>query len=131
MVDTNILVYAALTSGGTCDQIVRGAVNGRIRLASAVAILVEYREVLSRPKFKFQPEGVAALLKLFGASDQVTPKQFEIRLPDVDDEIFLAAAMATPDQILVTGNTAHYPGGLCVPVQIVSPAQALELLALL
>lgn len=128
VIDTNVLVSAALTSGGTCDLIVRAAVDGRIRLSWSTPVLAEYREVLSRSKFKFTPQVVTSLLSVFGERDQITPKHLEIRLPDEDDEIFLAAAMATPDQILVTGNTVHFPSEICVPVRILSPAQALELL---
>lgn len=130
VIDTNVLVSAALTSGGTCDLIVRAAVDGRIRLSWSTPVLVEYREVLSRSKFKFTPQVVTSLLNVFGEKDQITPKHLEIRLPDEDDEIFLAAAMATPDQILVTGNAVHFPSEICVPVRILSPAQALELLDL-
>jgi putative PIN family toxin of toxin-antitoxin system len=130
VIDTNVLVSAALTSGGTCDLIVRAAVDGRIRLSWSTQVLVEYREVLSRSKFKFTPQVVTSLLNVFGERDQITPKHLEIRLPDEDDEIFLAAAMATPDQVLITGNAVHFPSGICVPARILSPAQALELLDL-
>ena len=128
VIDTNVLVSAALTSGGTCDQVVRAAVDGRIRLSWSTPVLAEYREVLSRSKFKFTPEVVTSLLNLFVAMDQVTPRSLEVRLPDADDEVFLAAAMATPDQVLITGNAAHFPADLCVPVRIITPSQALELL---
>jgi uncharacterized protein len=129
VIDTNVLVSAALTSGGTCDLIVRAAVDGRIRLSWSTPVLVEYREVLSRSKFKFTPQVVTALLSVFGERDQVNPRSLHVRLPDPDDEIFLAAAMATPDQILITGNAAHFPADPCAPVRILTPSQALELLA--
>jgi predicted nucleic acid-binding protein len=47
-------------------------------------------------------------------------------LPDPDDEVFLAAALMTPDQVLVTGNAVHFPRDLCATVQVLSPAEALE-----
>ena len=98
-------------------------------MAWSTTILVEYHEVLSRPKFKFSPEVVVSLLKIFDPSDQITPKHLKISLPDADDETFLAAAMATPDQVLITGNAAHFPANLCAPVRILTPSHALELLA--
>jgi hypothetical protein len=49
----------------------------------------------------------------------------------VDDETFLPAAMTTLDQVLVTGNTTPFAANLYVPLHILSPVQALELLALL
>jgi len=128
VIDTNVLVSAALTAGGTCDQIVRAAVDGRIRLAWSSPMLAEYRSVLSRPKFRFTTPVIASLLAVFDPLDQVTPAPAAY-LPDPDDEAFLAAAMATSDKILVTGNTAHFPAELCAPVQILTPAQALQRLS--
>lgn len=124
VIDTNVLVSAALTAGGTCDRIVRAAVDGRIRLAWSSALMTEYRGVLSRPKFRFSPSVVASFLAVFGPCDQVIPKPAS-SLPDPDDEIFLATAMATSDRILVTGNAAHFPPKACLPVKILTPAQAL------
>lgn len=128
VIDTNVLVSAALTSGGTCDQIMRAAVEGRIRLAWSAPLLAEYRAILSRPKFKFSPAVVSSLLAVFGPGEQVAPET-AASLPDPADEVFLATAMATPEKVLVTGNAAHFPGEVCFPVQILSPAQALKRLA--
>lgn len=128
VIDTNVLISAVLTSGGNCDQILRAAMDGKIRLAWSSPMLAEYRAVLSRPKFKLPPEVVTAMLKLFASSDQVTPTQAP-SLPDIDDEVFLATALATPDKILITGNTAHFPSEVCAPVQILNPAQGTKLLS--
>ena len=128
VIDTNVLVSAALTSGGNCDRIMRAAVEGRLRLAWSSPILTEYREVLSRSKFKFPPQVVSSLLQIFAERDQVTPRSLDLKLPDPDDEIILATAMASPDQILITGNAAHFPSNLCLPVRILNPIQAVGLL---
>ncbi len=127
VIDTNVLVSAALTAGGTCDQILRAAIAGRIRLAWNAPMLAEYRAVLLRPKFGFSKPVVASLLAAFDPADQV-PVGPTATLPDPDDEVFLAAALATPDQILVTGNTAHFPAKICHPVRVLTPAAALKLL---
>lgn len=125
VIDTNVLVSAALSSGGTCDQILRAAVAGELHLAWSAPILAEYREVLLRPKFGFSPQVVASVLAVFSPGDQVTPGSTP-PLPDPDDEAFLAAALITPDQILVTGNRVHFPADRCAPVQVFSPAEALK-----
>jgi len=125
VIDTNVLISAALTSGGTCDQIMRAAIDGRIRLAWSAPVLAEYRAVLSRPKFRFSSPVVTALLAAFGPNDQVTPEP-AAALPDSTDEVFLATAMATTDKILVTGNGVHFPEAVCTPVQILTTAQALQ-----
>lgn len=85
-IDTNVLVSVALTAGGACNQIVRAAVDGRIRLAWSVPILAEYRTVLSRSKFKFSPAVISSLLATFGQAEQVTPQSVPT-LPDPDDEV--------------------------------------------
>ncbi|QYY35262.1 putative toxin-antitoxin system toxin component, PIN family [Ruficoccus sp. ZRK36] len=128
VIDTNVLVSAVLTPGGNCDKILRAAIEGKIRLAWSSQILAEYRMVLSRPKFKLPPTIVATILTSFGPATQVTPSEAP-ELPDPDDEVFLGTALSTPDQILVTGNTAHFPPKTCAPVQILTPAEAVRLLA--
>lgn len=125
VIDTKLLISAALTAGGSCDQIVRAAVEGSIRLAWSAPMLAEYRTALSRPKFKFSPSVVTSLLAVFGPNDQETPEPAG-SLPDPDDEVFLATAMATSVRILVTGNGAHFPADICAPVQILTPACALQ-----
>lgn len=127
VIDTNVVVSAALSAGGTCDRILRAAVEGKIRLAWSAPVLAEYRAVLLRPKFGFSPQVVASLLTLFSPNDQVSPRAAP-SLPDPDDEVFVAAALATIDRVLITGNQAHFPDDVCAPVQIFSPAEALLLL---
>lgn len=125
VLDTNVVVSAALTAGGTCDRIMRAAIDNQIRLAWSSPILAEYRAVLSRPRFGLASGMVAALLAAFGPRDRVTPTKVP-SLPDRDDEVFLATALATPDQILVTGNAAHFPCDRCRPVTVLTPAEALR-----
>lgn len=128
VIDTNVLVSAALSEGGPCDQIIRAAVDGQIRLAWSSPMLAEYKAILSRPKFKFSPWVVTSLLTVFGPNDQVSVWS-AVALPDPADEIFLATAMATPDKVLITGNRVHFPAELCAPVNILTPAQGLQRLA--
>ena len=125
VVDTNVLISAALTSGGTCNRVMRAAVEGRVGLAWSAGILAEYRAVLMRPKFGFSQQIIASLLAAFSPDGQVTPVDAP-ELPDRDDAVFLATALATQDQILVTGNLAHFPESLCLPVKIRTPTMALQ-----
>lgn len=124
VIDTHVLVSAALSAGGTCDQVVRAAVDGKIRLAWSAPMIAEYRAVLMRPKFQFSPAVVGSLLAMFNSTDQVAPGKAP-PLPDPEDEIFLATALATTTQVLVTGNASHFPPEVCAPVRILTPVQAL------
>lgn len=129
VIDTNVLVSAILTPGGNCDKILRAAINGKIRLAWSSQMLMEYRHVLLRPKFNLSPSVVSAILTAFGPADQIAVADAP-KLPDSDDEIFLATALNTSAQILVTGNTIHFPKEICAPVQVLSPTQAVQKLTL-
>ncbi len=125
VLDTNVVISAALTAGGTCDRLLRVAIAGHLHLAWSAPMLAEYRAVLLRPKFGFSRPVVAALLAAFDSTHQV-PAGTAPALPDPDDEVFLAAALATQDKILVTGNAAHFPAHRCLPVRILTPAEALR-----
>lgn len=128
VLDTNVVISAALTSGGTCDQIFRAAVEGRIALAWSAPMIAEYREVLLRPKFGFNPGTVGTFLDAFDPALQVSPFKAP-SLPDPDDQVFLGTALATKDKILVTGNSNHLPTRICRPAAIYTPANALKLLS--
>ena len=130
VLDTNVVVSAALTAGGTCDQVLRAAIENDVRLAWSAGMLAEYRAVLLRPKFGFSKPVIAALLAAFAESEQVRTLQPAPELPDRDDEVFLATALATTDKILVTGNDTHFPVDRCLPVKILSPRAALESIGL-
>lgn len=120
------MVSAALTPHGNCDRILRASIENHIRLAWSTPMLNEYREILSRPKFKLSESVVNSLLTTLGPTDQVFPPVKSPKLPDSDDEVFLATALSTSDKILVTGNTAHYPTDICAPVRAMTPAEAIQ-----
>jgi len=123
-----MLVSALLTPGGTYDRILRAAVDGKIRLAWNAPMLAEYRAVLLWPKFGLLAATVSALLAAFGPAEQVSLCEAPA-LPDPDDEVFLAAALAAPDRVLVTDNRAHFPVLSCKHVRVLSPAEAVHELA--
>jgi putative PIN family toxin of toxin-antitoxin system len=125
VIDTNVLVSAALTRGGTCRKIIQAAGDSRIELAWDALMLAEYRDVLKRPRFGLSRNVVTELLALFQMNWHTTPATNAPKLPDPEDEVFLAVALATPDRILVTGNTKHYPPARRGGAEVITPAQAL------
>ena len=54
VIDTNVLVSAALKANSTPNGILKEIGNGRIIPLYNDEILAEYSEVLFRPKFKFE-----------------------------------------------------------------------------
>jgi len=127
VLDTNVLVSGLLNPYGAPGQIARMAAMGEISLCFDARILSEYREVLLRPTFGFRAEHVDALLEQIrtaGVSAAVHP--LKSQLPDHDDEAFLEVAIASAAEYLVTGNSRHYPARLRSGIQVVLPAEFVE-----
>jgi putative PIN family toxin of toxin-antitoxin system len=128
VLDTNILVSGLLQPFGPSGQIVRLVAVGELVLCHDSRILAEYREVLLRKKFSFDPERVEILLDEIRAGGiPVAARPLAIRLPDPDDEPFLEIALAGGAQCLVTGNIKHYPADARHGVEVISPRSFIEL----
>jgi predicted nucleic acid-binding protein len=83
---------------------------------------------LARPRFRFDPAEVHALLSdLEAIGEHVDSVPITVTLPDPDDAPFLEVAISGHADALVTGNLKHYPTGLGVP--IVSPVSLLQQVA--
>jgi len=126
VLDTNVLVAGLLTPFGTCGEIVRMVSSAELILALDARILTEYREVLGRPKFKFETDKVSALLahiEYRGLTVAASP--LLLPLPDIDDEPFLEVAVAARVECLVTGNLVHFPVESRQGVTVLSPGDFL------
>jgi putative PIN family toxin of toxin-antitoxin system len=128
VLDTNVLVSALLSPGGTCDQVVRLAVTGALPTYVDSRVRSEYVEVLHESGIPFPREDADELLDLLRrTAHQVQATPLSARLPHEDDRPFLevaAAAQAT----LVTGNTRHFPKGQRAGVAVLTPRELIELL---
>lgn len=60
VLDTNVLVSGLLQPFGLSGQIVSLVASGELVLCHDARILAEYREVLLREKFRFDPERIEA-----------------------------------------------------------------------
>lgn len=124
VLDTNIVVSGLLQSKGNPAQVLTLVLSGAVQPCHDERILAEYAEVLARPRFKFDPERVREVLNKIqtdGLAIDAT-SQRNLRLPDVDDEPFLAVALASSADFLVTGNLADYPPDKRQGCAVVSPA---------
>jgi len=125
VLDTNVVISAALTRGGPCDLLLQAIADGRLVAAWDYPLLAEYREVLALPRFRFSRPVQAELFGLFDLAWH-TPAAAEVpALPDPHDEPFLAVALATPDRVLVTGNLKHYPPASRGGITVLTPHEAL------
>jgi putative PIN family toxin of toxin-antitoxin system len=127
VLDTNVLVSGLLQPLGPSGQIVRLVAAGELALCHDPRILTEYREVLFRKKFRFDPERVDALLEQIRAEGlAVAAVPLAVRLPDPDDEPFLEVAMTGDARCLVTGNGKHYPADARQGVEVLAPQAFIE-----
>lgn len=128
VLDTNVPVAGLLSPFGPCAEIVRMVSSGDLALYLDARILSEYREVLHRPKFRFQIEKVDALLEHMGRRGQLVASSPLFQpLPDPDDLPFLEVAVAGRAVCLVTGKHAHFPPRLRQGVKVLSPSEFLAL----
>ncbi|MBQ7528477.1 PIN domain-containing protein [bacterium] len=110
-----MLVSALWTPNGKASYIVSQVIAGRIKLCYDYRILAEYRDVLSRPKFKFSDWQINFLLDAFekdGVSVIADPLN-HVPFSDESDRAFYEVAKFCHAK-LITGNTKHYPLDDCV-----------------
>jgi putative PIN family toxin of toxin-antitoxin system len=130
VLDTNVLVSAFLNPASTSARILRLVIQGDISIVVNEPILTEYYEVLKRPKFELNPEGVQIVLDYIRSIGIHAPTLAKsISLPDRGDEPFLEAALATQAYALVTGNIRHFPKKHCKGQKIMMPRDFLDGLA--
>lgn len=130
VLDTNVLISAAVKPLGRQALVINLVAFRAVELFVSEAVLAEYREVFSRPKFARLPAAdVATLLALIEAeATMVTPTaRLEISKHDSDNRFYECADAAQADYI-VTGNTRHFTKPH-KNTQIISGRGLLELMA--
>lgn len=127
VVDTNVLVSAALKPLGRAALVIHLIAFRAVDLFVSRAILGEYREVFSRPKFAHLPipEVVSLLTLIEREATLVEPGgRLVISEHDSDNRFYECARAAAADYI-VTGNAKHFAHDL-PPTRIVSVGAFLD-----
>lgn len=110
VIDTNIVVSAALKPDGLQRTMLLIAVTKPARLYVSEAIFEEYRLVLARPELRIRRGLQQQLLQLFRRHANLVAPKRRIRLAaDPDDDKFIECADAAKADYLITGNTRHFP----------------------
>ena len=127
VIDTNVIVSALLTHnlGVATAKVLDSIAKGDITCVYNEDILMEYREVLHRPKFKFPERKIDSLLTFITQkgihSDRVP---FDGTMPDEKDRPFYEVSLSVEDSFLVTGNLKHFP----ITPKVVTPSQFIAIL---
>ena len=122
VLDTNVLVSAALKPESDLALIVEHVLLRRVPIHVCPSIVLEYREVLNRPRFRpkgLPPTWLPRLLQV--AFHEPEPADWLLDGPDKDDLVFLSLAKAC-GAVLVSGNLAHFPETIRNGVLVLSPA---------
>lgn len=123
VLDTNVLVSGLLSPHGPPGRIVDLFLDGSVTLLVDDRIVMEYREVLARPRFRFDPVDVDAVLSLIDtAGERVAAGPLSVTVQDPYDLPFLEVAHTGKADALVTGNARHFRGAAAVGVHVLSPA---------
>jgi putative PIN family toxin of toxin-antitoxin system len=110
VIDTNVLVSAALKADSLQRTTFLLAITKPARLYVSAPILEEYGDVLSRPELSIRKGLRLQLLKLIrNHRHLVVPSRRVEVTSDPDDNIFVECADAARADYLVTGNRRHFP----------------------
>ena len=127
VLDTNVLAFGLLTPFGSSGEIVRMVSAGILILQYDSRILLEYHEVLYRPKFQFDKEHIDTFLAYVKQNGQVIPASpLKQSLPDPDDVPFLEITIAGRAECLITGNKSHFPRQSLQGMKILSPSEFID-----
>lgn len=110
VLDTNIVISAALRPEGLQRTVLLIAITKPARLYISDPILTEYKHVLARPELLIRKGLRQQLLQLIvNRARHVTPSRRLQVTPDPADNIFLECAEDARADYLVTGNARHFP----------------------
>ena len=105
IIDTNVIISAIL-KGRSPRQVIQFIIDSDdCDWLVSLEILSEYREVLSRPKFKLSEVIIKEWFDIFETATQLVKVDLSVDFPrDRKDAKFLACAMVSKADFLVTGD---------------------------
>jgi putative PIN family toxin of toxin-antitoxin system len=110
VIDTNVVVSAALKPDGLQRTVFLLAISKPARLYVSAPILDEYRNVLKRRELRIRKGLRRQFLQLIeNRAHVVIPRRRLKVAADEGDNIFLECADAARADYLVTGNQRHFP----------------------
>ena len=128
VLDTNVIVSAAMSPGSTPDQILRAWRGGAFELTTSAALLIELANVLSRQKIRkrtgFSVDEEEAFVRSISLSSKVVvPAERLTIATDPDDDRVLEAAIADDAEFVVSGDSDLLELESFRGIAIVTPAR--------
>ncbi len=129
VIDTNIVVSAALKPDSLPRTVFLLAISKPARLYTSAPILAEYRQVLSRRELGIRKGMREQLLQLIDHNSyHVAPAHQLDVTKDPDDNMFLECAEEARADYLITGNQRHFPQ-FWRNTKIINPREFMSLVA--
>lgn len=127
VIDIDVMVSAVLSPRGTSARVLDILLDGELIILFDDRIMDEYRAVLSRKKFGFDPDGIDDLLNYFlSTGERIVPRMTKFKMADADDMPFLETAVSGVADALMTGNKRHFPKKVS-GLKILSPDEFLKI----
>lgn len=128
VIDTNVLVSAALKGDSNPGLILRMVDEGIILPLINKQIISEYVNVLKRPKFHFNDDLIDSIIEMIKKNAiTIDEERLDIFLPDEKDRVFYEVVIKSNkerESKLVTGNIKHFP----IAHFIVTPKELCDLI---
>jgi putative PIN family toxin of toxin-antitoxin system len=129
VVDTNVLISAALKPESLQRTVIIIAITKPARLYVSQPVLEEYAQVLARPEFRIRKGMRQQLFQLIrNRAVVVSPRIHLSDAGDPDDDKFIEGADAARADYLITGNRRHFPR-YWKSTKVVTPREFMELAA--
>jgi len=132
VIDTNVIIAAALAPDGPPADCLRAHADGRFELIVSETLLAEITRVLAREKFRrylslSQAERLVGALRRDAILCVDPPEAPPVPSPDPKDDYLLSLAYRENAHVLVTGD-AHLLGLQSPALRIVTPRDFLSLI---
>lgn len=129
VMDTNVLVSAALKPESLQNTVFLIAITKPARLFVSPPILEEYAEVLGRRELRIRKGLQQQLIQLIKNRSTVVEPRYRLAVAgDPDDNRFIECADASRADYLITRNLKHFPR-FWKGTKVISPREFIEMAA--
>lgn len=130
VIDTNVLVAAIRSRGGSSFSVLSQVGNGAFELAVSVSLVLEYESVLLRhiSESALSERQIRDIID-FVCENAIWQEIFFLWRPylrDADDDLILELAFAAGCDAIVTHNVRDFSGAEQLGIRVITPANFLR-----